>query len=146
MGKKKFIDKHSQGTVTYSLVFRSTENADDVPERMLVDVEKGVGVGRVDAELAQQGNEAAAANRRCAGAANWGSALPPAACRRPPPAASRQPPHATLPICSLTLADTGVAPRATRVRAHNLLLLPPPPAGTRRATRWHGCRRRCGPP
>ncbi len=63
MGKKKFIDKRN--SVTYSLVFRSTEDADDVPERVLVDAEKGVGLGKVDAGLAAVAAEASALNRRC---------------------------------------------------------------------------------
>ncbi|KAL4443797.1 hypothetical protein ABPG75_011534 [Micractinium tetrahymenae] len=59
MVKKKFIDK--KHAVTYSLVYRSTEDVDDVPERLLVEADKGVGPGRVDAEVA-----AAAAAREAA--------------------------------------------------------------------------------
>ena len=63
MVKKKFIDK--KNAVTYNLVFRSTEDADDVPERVLVNAEKDVGVGRVDVEAAQGACDAAeAAGRR----------------------------------------------------------------------------------
>ncbi len=66
MVKKKFIDK--KNAVTYSLVYRSTEDVDDVPERVLVEAEKGVGPGRVDAEVA-----AAAAAREAASGRRWES-------------------------------------------------------------------------
>ena len=46
---------------TCSLVFRSTEDADDVPERVLVDADKRLGVGRADAGAAAAAHEAAAA-------------------------------------------------------------------------------------
>ena len=62
MVKKKFIDKRN--AVTYSLVFRSTEDADDVPQRVLVEADKGVGLGKVDADLAAAAAEAAAVGRR----------------------------------------------------------------------------------
>lgn len=58
--KKKFIDK-KQAT-TYNLVFRSTEDADDVPDGLLVDAEKRLGYGRVDGDAtaaAAAANEAA---------------------------------------------------------------------------------------
>lgn len=49
MGKKKsFLDKKK--AVTYNLVFRSTEDADDVPERMLMEADKAQGLGTVDEE------------------------------------------------------------------------------------------------
>lgn len=38
MVKKKFIDKKK--AVTYNLVYRSTEDADDEPMRMLVEADK----------------------------------------------------------------------------------------------------------
>ena len=63
--KKKFIDK--KNATTYSLVFRSTEDVDDVPERVLVDADKRLGPGRVDAGVAAAAaaaDEAAAAGRR----------------------------------------------------------------------------------
>ena len=45
MGKKKpFIDKKK--STTYNLVYRSTEDADDAPERVFVETERQVGVGR----------------------------------------------------------------------------------------------------
>ncbi len=51
MGKKKsFIDKRS--AVTYSLIYRSTEDADAEPERVLVEADKGVGIGKPDLEVA----------------------------------------------------------------------------------------------
>lgn len=66
MVKKKFIDKKS--ATTFSLVYRSTEDSDDRAERVLVDAQKGVGVGRPDAEVAARAADAAAAaGRRCAG-------------------------------------------------------------------------------
>ena len=68
MVKKKFIEK--KNAVTYSLVYRSTEDVDDVPERMLVEADKGVGVGKVDAGVAQAGQDAAAGARR------WGQPPP----------------------------------------------------------------------
>lgn len=73
MVKKKFIDK--KNAVTYSLVYRSTEDVDDVPERVLVEAEKGVGPGRVDAEVA-----AAAAAREAASGRRWACARGCAGC------------------------------------------------------------------
>ncbi|PSC71647.1 LTV1-like protein isoform A [Micractinium conductrix] len=62
MVKKKFIDKKS--ATTFSLVYRSTEDSDDRAERVLVDAQKGVGVGRPDAEVAARAADAAAAAGR----------------------------------------------------------------------------------
>ena len=62
MVKKKFIEK--KNAVTYSLVYRSTQDVDDQPERMLVEADKGVGVGRVDAGMTPEGQEPAAGSRR----------------------------------------------------------------------------------
>lgn len=62
MVKKKFIDKRN--AVTYNLVFRSTEDVDDVPERLLVEADKGIGVGNVDLDLVHQAHTAAAAAGR----------------------------------------------------------------------------------
>lgn len=42
MGKKKFIDK--KHSTTYSLVYRSTETSDDVPERVLVEKDNRIGL------------------------------------------------------------------------------------------------------
>lgn len=66
MGKKKaFIDK--KHAVTYNLIYRSTEDAEDAPpERVLADPR--VGIGRPDAEAAaQQAAAHAAEGRRWAG-------------------------------------------------------------------------------
>ena len=93
MVKKKFIEK--KNAVTYSLVYRSTEDVDDVPERMLVEADKGVGVGKVDAGVAQAGQDAAAGARR------WGQPPPPL-----PPAAL---PAAATPACSWAAACMCVA-------------------------------------
>jgi hypothetical protein len=95
MVKKKFIEK--KNAVTYSLVYRSTEDVDDVPERMLVEADKGVGVGKVDAGVAQPGQDAAAGARR------WGQPPPPPPL---PPAAL---PAAATPACSWAAACMCVA-------------------------------------
>ncbi|PRW56768.1 LTV1-like protein [Chlorella sorokiniana] len=62
MVKKKFIDK--KNATTYNLVFRSTEDVDDVPERVLIDADKRLGVGRVDTSAAAAAHDAAAAAGR----------------------------------------------------------------------------------
>jgi hypothetical protein len=62
MVKKKFIEKRS--SVTYNLVFRNTDDVDELPQRLLVDAEKGVGVGRVDPAVAEATAAAIAASGR----------------------------------------------------------------------------------
>lgn len=60
--KKKFIDKKS--STTFNLVFRSTEDADDVPDRVLANADMRLGPGRVDAGAAAAAAEKAAASGR----------------------------------------------------------------------------------
>ncbi len=63
MGKKKaFIDK--KNAVTYNLIYRSTEDADAGPERVLVEADKGVGIGRPDVEAAAEQHAAHVASGR----------------------------------------------------------------------------------
>lgn len=64
MGRKRFIDK--KHATTYSLVYRSTEDPDAAPERVLVEAERGVGIGRPDLEAAEEQRAAhLASGRRC---------------------------------------------------------------------------------
>lgn len=63
MGKKKsFIDKKK--AVTYNLIYRSTEDADAAPERVLVETDKGVGIGRPDIDAAAERHAAHEASGR----------------------------------------------------------------------------------
>ena len=126
MVKKKFIEK--KNAVTYSLVYRSTEDVDDVPERMLVEADKGVGVGKVDAGVAQAGQDAAAGARR------WGQPPPPLPAAAATPASSWAAP-CLWPCSASSLLHTSI-------QSPGLLQSPNPfpVAGTRQATRWRGCR------
>jgi hypothetical protein len=62
MVKKKFIDKKQ--STTYSLVFRSTEDADDLPERVLVEADQSAGAGRADAGGTSSAADEEASGRR----------------------------------------------------------------------------------
>lgn len=64
MVKKKFIDK--KRSVTYSLVYRSTEDADEAPERTLMEASRGAGAtaGGPDVDAAAEAHQASISNRR----------------------------------------------------------------------------------
>lgn len=64
MGRRRsFIDK--KNATTYNLIYRPTEEDAQQPERLLVDAERGVGVGRPDASAAAgAANEALPADER----------------------------------------------------------------------------------
>ena len=63
MGKKKFIDK--KRSVTYSLIFRSTEDADDTPERTLMEASRGAGtISGPDVDAATDKHQVDTTNRR----------------------------------------------------------------------------------
>lgn len=64
MGKKRFIDK--KRSTTYHLVYRSTEDADDVPERVLVEADRygAAGPWRADAGGTSSAADEAASGRR----------------------------------------------------------------------------------
>ena len=51
MGRRRpFIDKKT--STTYNLIYRPTEEDAEQPERLLVEAERGVGIGRPDAAAA----------------------------------------------------------------------------------------------
>lgn len=63
MVKKKFIDKKK--SVTYSLVYRSTEDADALPERTLMEAGRGgAAAGQPDVEAVAEAHQTAVATRR----------------------------------------------------------------------------------
>ena len=63
MGRRRsFVDK--KNATTYNLIYRPTEEDAQQPERLLVDAERGVGVGRPDASAAAGAAEALPGDER----------------------------------------------------------------------------------
>jgi hypothetical protein len=66
MGRRKpFVDKKTSHT--YNLIFRPTEEDAQQPERVLVDAQRGIGIGRPDAAAANVSAPAAAEESAAAG-------------------------------------------------------------------------------
>ncbi len=66
MGRRKpFVDKKTSHT--YNLIFRPTEEDAQQPERVLVDAQRGIGIGRPDAAAADASAPAAAEQSAAAG-------------------------------------------------------------------------------